>query len=410
MTDLEAAVVGAGPHGLSAAVHLRRAGVHAQVFGEPMSFWRAMPEGMKLRSNLRATNMVEPAGPLSLEAYTADTGRQVDRPVPLAEFVDYGLWVQRSVVPDVDDRIVARIDRHRVGFQLELDDGDRVSARRVVVAAGIAPFAHIPSRFRDLPPALLSHSGRHSNLASFAGRRLAIVGGGQSAMECAALARERGADVEVLVRSPGVVYLHARAPIHYMGPVGSIVYAPTDVGPLWYSRLVAVPALFRRLPRKSQTRIAYRSIRPACAHFVRVRLNAVTVTVNTEVESAEPRGDGLQLSLSDGTKRNVDHLMFGTGYRVDVARYTFLSSEILSALRRVDGYPMLRRGLETSVPGLHIVGAPAAWSFGPILRFVSGGWYAGQAVTRAIVKSPSRRASGKPSLDSSAAPAAHRPA
>ena len=35
--------------------------------------------------------------------------------------------------------------------------------------------------------------------------------------------------------------------------------------------------------------------------------------------------------------------------------------------------------MESSVPGLHFIGAPAAWSFGPIMRFVSGGWYTGQA-------------------------------
>ena len=75
--------------------------------------------------------------------------------------------------------------------------------------------------------------------------------------------------------------------------------------------------------------------------------------------------------------------MFGTGYRVDVARYPFLGDGILRGLRRAEGYPVLRRGLESSVPGLHFVGAPAAWSFGPILRFVSGSWYAGHSVARA---------------------------
>jgi hypothetical protein len=76
--------------------------------------------------------------------------------------------------------------------------------------------------------------------------------------------------------------------------------------------------------------------------------------------------------------------MFGTGYRVDLARYGFISEGILNSVRRVDGYPLLQRGLETSVPGLHVVGAPAAWSFGPIMRFVSGSWYAGRAVASAV--------------------------
>src|SRR5205085_12645552 len=95
---------------------------------------------------------------------------------------------------------------------------------------------------------------------------------------------------------------------------------------------------------------------------------------------------GLQLSLSDGSSREVDHLMFGTGYRVDVGRYEFLGESILKRLRRSEGYPILRRGLESSVPRLHFVGAPAAFSFGPVMRFVSGSWYAGRAVANAAAE------------------------
>ncbi len=61
--DMEVAVIGAGPHGLSSALHLRRAGVQAQVFGDCMGFWRTMPEGMFLRSNWSASNIAEPSGP-----------------------------------------------------------------------------------------------------------------------------------------------------------------------------------------------------------------------------------------------------------------------------------------------------------------------------------------------------------
>jgi hypothetical protein len=40
--------------------------------------------------------------------------------------------------------------------------------------------------------------------------------------------------------------------------------------------------------------------------------------------------------------------------------------------------------LESSVEGLHFVGAPAAMSFGPIMRFVVGTWYAAPALARGI--------------------------
>jgi hypothetical protein len=51
-----------------------------------------------------------------------------------------------------------------------------------------------------------------------------------------------------------------------------------------------------------------------------------------------------------------------------------------------DGYPVLNRGFESSVAGLHIVGAPAAESFGPLMRFVAGTSYAARAVTQRIAR------------------------
>ncbi len=394
--DLEVAVVGAGPHGLSAATHLRRAGVQTQVFGAPMGFWKVMPEGMMLRSNMSATNMIEPVGPLSLASYADATGAQIEQPVPLSDFIAYGSWVQRMAVPDVDERTVTALERAPGGFNLNFDDGTRVSASRVLIACGIAPFERMPPGFDHLPSDRVSHTARHRDLGRFAGQRVAVVGGGQSAFECAALMLERGAaQVEVLVRKPAVVWLRGHGVKKALGRLGPIVYAPTDVGPLWYSRLVAQPDLFRQLPRGAQDRIAARSIRPACSHFVRVRLGEVRISTGVGVAGAEADGDTLRLSLSDGSAREVDHLMFGTGYKIDVTRYAFLGEGILADMRRVDGYPVLGRGMESSVPGLHIVGAPAAWSFGPIMRFVSGSWYASRAVTREIAgRSSGRRVSG----------------
>ena len=86
----------------------------------------------------------------------------------------------------------------------------------------------------------------------------------------------------------------------------------------------------------------------------------------------------------------VDHLMFGTGFKVDVGRYGHLSAPILGALETVGGYPVLGRGFTSSVPGLHFLGAPAARSFGPIMRFVSGSWFSGRYLVGEIVRDRSR--------------------
>jgi NAD(P)H-nitrite reductase large subunit len=157
------------------------------------------------------------------------------------------------------------------------------------------------------------------------------------------------------------------------------------------SRLVAVPDLFRRLPHPVQDPLAHRAIRPAGAAWLRTRLADVPLRLGATVEQLVPVGDRVRARLSAGPEITVDHVLFGTGYRVDVARYPFLAPSLVSRIARAGGYPLLGPGMETSVPGLHIVGAPAAWSFGPIMRFVSGGWYTGRSVARRIADSGSHR-------------------
>jgi hypothetical protein len=253
----------------------------------------------------------------------------------------------------------------------------------VVVAAGIEPFANRPAVAAGLPSELASHTGDHRDLSRFRGARVLVVGGGQSALECAALLHENDARAEVAVRQDHLNWLHGGKYHRMLGRYSRLVYAPTDVGPIGLSRLVAVPDVFRRLPRQAQDPIAYRSIRPAGAAWLSPRLKEVPIRLGRTVVAATERGGQVHVTFADGDTQIVDHLLFGTGYQVDITRYPFLTTALMARIRRAGGYPLLRHGMESSVPGLHFVGAPAAWSFGPIMRFVSGGWYTGRALARA---------------------------
>jgi FAD-dependent urate hydroxylase len=392
MDETAVVVIGAGPHGLAAAAHLRRAGEEVRVFGDPMSFWRTMPAGMLLRSNWTATCIAEYDGPLSLDAYLAETRSELHRPVPLDRFIDYGLWVQSKVAPDVDRRRVTRAAQDGDGFVLSLDDGSRIRARRLVVAGGIADFVHRPEVMAGLPAHLASHTADHSDLSTFGGQEVLVVGGGQSALESAALMHESGAEVEVVARAEQLHWLHGGKYHRMLGRFAPLVYAPTDVGPMGISRIVAKPGLFTSLPRTVQDPMAHRAIRPAGAAWLVPRLAGVPIGTGVRVNSARPSGDRVHVELSDGSARTVDHLLFGTGYRVDIHRYPFLDPALVLQVRSVGGYPVLRPGMESSVPGLHFLGAPAARSFGPIMRFVAGGWYGAESLTRLIRRTRRRTA------------------
>ncbi|HEY2547680.1 MAG TPA: FAD-dependent oxidoreductase [Candidatus Acidoferrum sp.] len=387
MATSDVAIIGAGPYGLSAAAHLRAAnGLDIRVFGEPMSFWeRHMPKGMLLRSPLAGSHLSDPSRSLTLQAYQATSGNKITAPLPLHRFTDYCRWFQSQAAPDPDPRRVERVEKNGAGFRLTMEDGEIWKARRVIIAAGIEPFAWRPREFQRIPSELASHACDHSDLNAFAGKKVAVIGGGQSALESAALMNETGADVEVLVRAPMVRWLWRQKWFHTFRPVARLLYAPPDVGQAGLSHLVARPNLFRLLPRSMQNRLGKRAIRPAGAAWLHQRCEPVRLTTGRRVTSASSSGGCVTLDLSDGTQRHVDHVLLATGYRVDVARYPFLASELLQMVHRIGGYPQLDAGFQSSVAGLHFLGAPAAWSFGPLMRFVAGAEFASLAVTRGIL-------------------------
>ena len=202
-------------------------------------------------------------------------------------------------------------------------------ARRVVVAAGIAPFAHRPPLFDTLRP------GSCRTPSSTATCAPSTAGGSSSPAAararssrprcCVRPARERE------VRRPRARHLLAHAPLAAPDAGGvELLYASPDVGPAGVSRLVARPALWRRMPRERQDRLARRAIRPAGAAWLVPRLRDVPIRTGVEIAGAEASAGRVRLRLSDGSEVTADHLLLGTGYRVDVAQYAFLSRDLVA--------------------------------------------------------------------------------
>ena len=384
--DARVAIIGAGPYGLACAAHLRHAGLEPLVFGDPMGYWRKhMPRQMLLRSRRCASHIADPTQALTIDEYEKSAGTKLSEPIDIESYIGYADWFCRIAAPGVDQRRVQQLDSMDGGFSLRLDDGEEIAVDRVVVAAGLEPFAWRPSPLGDLPRELVSHTSDHEDLATFAGKRVVVVGAGQSALESAAILHETGADVEIVARAPGIVWLAPEERTDVRGRLTQLMMPPTGVGGMGSGWIAAAPELFRRMPVKMRPDITRRCIAPKGSDWLRPRLADVPIDTGRAVADATSIGTGVRVVLEDGTVRDADHVLLGTGYAVDVTRYPFLSPELVRDLDVAAGYPVMRPGFESSVPGLHFVGAAGTLSFGPVMRFVVGTWYAAPALARKIL-------------------------
>src|SRR6266566_3477523 len=311
---LETAIVGAGPYGLSVAAHFRHLGIPFRIFGRPMDSWLAhMPKGMMLKSDGFASNIYDPDADFTLKQFCAERGIEysdLGLPVGLETFSAYGLAFQERMVPELEDNLVVALDRTAEGFVLGLDNGEAVTARRVVLAVGITHFEYVPPELAHLPSRFFSNA----------------------------------------------------------------------------------PMAFHYLPQRLRLHLVSTTLGPSGGWFIRDKvIGRVPLLLGYTPQGADIEGGRVRLHLRapDGTEREVvtEHVIAATGYKVDLERLSFLSSELRSRIKAVNRTPVLSSAFESSIPGLYFVGIAAANSFGPVMRFAFGAGFAARTLTRTVLES-----------------------
>jgi FAD-dependent urate hydroxylase len=377
VSTTEVLIIGAGPFGVSISAHLRGLGVEHDTVGRPMDTWRNhMPAGMVMKSEPYASVIAAPGAGYKVSDYCQSHGfYYVDRVGPLSSerFLGYADWYTEQLVPYVRDVTAADIRQTGQGFQVAFADAEPVTARQVVLATGVLPYAHIPDELAGLPSDLVSHARDHRDLSRFKGRRVAVIGAGQSALESAALLHEAGADVTIVARTPQLSWNDPNPA--RLGPFGQLKRPVTQLCEGWHCAFWYQPSLFRRLPEDMRITKARTVLGPNGSWWLKDRVDGVIEVLNGhQVRKAAADGSGVELLL-DGPAQStlhVDHVLCGTGYRIDLKRLDFLPDGLRTQISTVNGYPTVARTGESSVPGLYFVGAPTAVSVGPSARFIAG--------------------------------------
>jgi FAD-dependent urate hydroxylase len=393
MSGDEVLVIGAGPNGLSISAHLRALDISHRIVGRPLESWRAhMPARMMLRSEPYGSDIAAPDTGYDVGTYSRQHGiPYVDRvdPISVEQFLDYGDWFTKELVPGITDITVTGIESAADSFRVTFADADPIVAGQVVIATGVVPFAKTPEELTSLPKDLVTHTSDHHDLDKFSGRKVAVVGSGQSALETAALLHESGAHTQLVFRRPAVQWLDPNpATISGLGHVRRPVNKLCEG---WHCTFWNTPEAFRRLPRQMRITKARTVLGPAGAWWLKDRVEGVIdALASHHVRGAEPHGSGVRLTL-DGPRQptlDVDHVITGTGFRIDLAKLAFLSDSLRARIETLAAYPVLSRACESTVPGLYFVGSAAAVSNGPSARFIAGT----HTTVRPLVKSIARRA------------------
>ncbi len=292
-------IIGAGPYGLSISTHLRERGIDHLIVGRPMSAWRThMPADMFLKSEPYGTDMSCPQTGYDLEGYSRSEnigGIERGTPLPLDQFLNYADWYIKHLVPDISDVTATEVKAVSGGFRVAFADADPVTARSVVLATGVLPHTYIPAELSSLRSELLSHTSDHRLFDQFRDQRVAIVGAGSSALECAALINEAGGEAVLVVRCPDSPIWGTKAlPLTPLVRIRNNKLCEGWKCPLWNS-----PTAFRRLPQEMRVEKARTVLGPLGAWWLRPRVEGVVEMISlTSVRAAEPRGSGAACYLT----------------------------------------------------------------------------------------------------------------
>jgi FAD-dependent urate hydroxylase len=342
-----------------------------------MAFWREnMPERMFLRSG--PDWHLDASAVHTLDAFLEERGIATDEvdPIPIRLFVDYAQWFQEEKGVEVREELVAELEKIDDRFTARLASCERIAADAVVCAPGICHYTHLPQWAASVPPGRAAHTCELVRFEELAGRRVLVVGGRQSAYEWAALLREHGAErVDIVHR-------------HDVPRFERVSWKFVDAH---VERTIDTRGYWRNLPRAEQDAIARRFWevgRLTLESWLTPRLDWAGIHrwPGTEVVEILPAGPDseLQISLSNSQRLVVDHVIFASGYRADLARVPYMAG-VLERIELADGFPALNEAFRSSLAGLYVTGFSATRDFGPFFGFVKGAPAAATLILRDLL-------------------------
>lgn len=367
---LDVMIIGAGPFGISLAAHAAGNGLEYKLFGYPMDFWKnQMPQDMFIRTPHEFVSFSDPKDEYTIQRFAEETGTELMTPLPRPIFVEYANWfAQRAGVEFTPEKITKLVYENGV-YEAVSETGAVHYAKNAIIATGVEHYKYLPEFLSKFPTHLVTHTSGYTDFSHFAGKKVVVLGSGQSAWEAAGLLHRDGAEVELVYR---------RESPNYAGSRESEI-ALRDVGDIFF-----------QLPLEEKKQ-GWGQAPGSVAHFLKPYVEGIVPQYSgVEVEIIEQTNeDELLISLSDGSRKTVNHIIAATGFRINLDQVPFLNQELRNSIEREEGYkqfPKLNEAFESTLPGLYFAGPLSSHSHGPTFRFILGLRKTGFSIIPSIIK------------------------
>ncbi len=333
--DADVLIVGAGMFGLSAAGSLMLRGVQrVRVLDRAPAGaegpWRTWARMLTLRSPKVLPGLSFGMPSLTFRAwYEARFGAAAWQrlvKIPNATWHDYLAWVTRVLdVPVTNDFPVTRIVPSHDRVRVMTDDGRSMVGSRLVLAtgrAGAGGFVVPDGVATDLWPDRAAHSAEPIDFARLSGLAIAVIGAGASAWDNAATALEAGAArVTMFCRRAALPQINkgrANANAGFFDGWAVLTDAQRWQLAHYLDRIQAPP------PHETVLRT--------------VAWPTFEIRFSSPVASAKRSGQGVELTMHDGSRHYADFLLLGTGFRTDLDADSVLAPLAPRILRWRDVY------------------------------------------------------------------------
>lgn len=371
---LDVIIIGSGPFGISLAAHAVANSLDYKLFGYPMDFWKnQMPQDMFIRTPHDFVSFSDAKQELTIHKFAEDTGTRLITPLPRPIFIEYANWFAKMAGIEFTTKLVAKVEQGNGHFDVTDEAGDHYKAKNIIIATGVTNFKYIPEFLKAFPSELVTHTNGYTNFSAFSGKRVAVLGSGQSAWEAAGLLHRDGAEVELIYRKEKPNYAGSREAEIALRDLGDVFYhLPTDEKEKGWGQSPG-----------------------SIAHFLKPYVDGIIPeTAGVAIETLEQINEHeLKILLTNGEEKIVNHIIAATGYHINLDKVNFLDKDLRLTIAREEGFhqfPKLKESFESSVPGLYFAGPLSSHSHGPTFRFLLGLRKTAQSIIPTIVNNMKR--------------------